>query len=999
MTKKFSDLTSIDNLLAEDILAVVDTSETASRYITLANLTESVIGNAGAPSIISVLNDYDAGAGYGNGLKAGYLWHEGVEGAFVRAYKDGNYYLDYGNFTNTPSDKTDLKDFANSALFLRLENDDDGVQKIKTSDLANLGGNTQLITTTNLDEGSPAVNKYYTEERDQAHLEQNFEEQFNIYSGAIIGSNRDSLEAQEATFQSITQFQSNHLRFASSSNIDNYIEGQVLRIYGASEASGGLSFVDEETAGLSISLVPDGFTVSSVAAATFTEMSYKFALFNTITGEISEASGEQTVFIKSDNSDIAFLEAFNASVFVKVTGLGGVTANKGVLVYRKISGTDIQYKLIAVLGEKEVSQSGWIDYMAFDYVKWSGKNPTYNSYTSIPHFPLVITDAMSVGTRGWVDGTIASVSLNEAGVGGFDIILKDKVFVNPPVATITAAQVYHNDTSLIQNAINSNSNAGKKGVMLNARPYNVTGLTVPNNFGLAGTRSISKIKKLPWSGGSVVSDTSSIIKSSDATASQISLVGIDIDGNSSYQFLFADSSADNLNINYALDFGTGASSIILDGVRVKNVSAGGLWAPEAIDLSVRSGEFINSGVSDRNPYSPISSPGSESTFITGNKIKNYSEHVDVATTRQGVITNNIVENCGSGIYVYGSTFFLSSSNVLMGPAGEFLPSPDILNSAYDSININLTAQTSGSYSSDSMVYQENGAAFDLTANSIPTTSSNYRAPELIYRAFYIQKDEKGVEEAYGTGTTAGSFIPGIRYMITSLGDTTQAEWNTAASTSNVIYEEGDSFIAAGVGTTNDATPAGTATSGGVDAIQFGDVSGTFRELGEFKFQISASLVNSITQADQPYSYSTLKAANNMTNGTVGSEHVGIAWTASHRNYVKAGDLGTGSWDDPVDADSAIYTVAVTNQKYLTVDRIVTIDFNSGEAAATWRNRAVPTPSQYSGKITSIIGDSVKIIFKGTGIGVGNETNLKANTGSVGTLNIVDEFVLAKGRII
>ena len=1000
MTKKFSDLTSIDNLLAEDILAVVDTSETASRYITLANLSASVFSSASAASIIGVLNEYNAGASYGNGLYAGWLWHEAATnsvGTNVPAYKDGNYYLDYNNFTNTPILKTDLKEFANSASFLRLTSDG-----IVTSPAANLGGLERLITTTDIDEASPdspGVNLYYTLARDQAHLEQNFETQFNIYSGRLVGSNRDSLEAQAATFPlaSVADDQSKTLRFASSDGIDNYIEGQVLRIYGASLADAQID-IDALTT-LTFSVAQSGW---STTTPNLIEVSYEFALFNTITGEISAPSAPRTVSVKNSNSSETFRQAFSSSTFLKVS-YTNIPANHGVLVYRKIADTDTSHKLIAVLGEKEVSEGSWKDYNSFDHVSWSGKTADYNSYTTVPHFPLTSV-GLAIPLRGWVDKTIVSVTPSDSS-DAFDIELDSTAFVNTQVNGTRAVQVYHNDTELIQNAIDNNSGAGKKSVMLNARPYNVSSITVPNEFGILGTRSISKIKKLPWSGGN--DNRSSIIKASDATASQISLVGIDIEGNSSYQFLFTDSTSNTLSVNYALDFGTDSNAITLDGVRVKNVPAGGLWAPEATDLGVRSGEFINSGVSDRNPYSPISSPGSKSTFITGNKIKNYSEYVDVATTTQGVVTNNIVQNCGSGIYVYGSTFFLSSSNVLMGPAGEFLPSPDILNSAYDSINVNLTAHTSGTYSSDSMVYQENGAAFDLT------TTSTAEAPELIYRAFYIQKDEKGVEEAYGTGTTAGNFIPGIRYMITSLGDTTQEEWNTAAGTKTAgnedpIYEVGDSFIAAGVGTTNDATPAGTATSGGVDAIVLSDVAGTFRELGEFKFEISASLVNNITDAAGTYSYSTLRAANDMTNGTVGSEHVGIAWTASHRNYVKAGTLeAPGAWA-ATSTDVATFTVSVTDLKYLSVGRIVTID-NFG----TWRNRAEGAPSQFSGKVASIGANiatadaapkyPVAITFKGSNIGDNGagtpNPELTVGTGSNGTLNIVDEFILAKGRII
>ena len=48
--------------------------------------------------------------------------------------------------------------------------------------------------------------------------------------------------------------------------------------------------------------------------------------------------------------------------------------------------------------------------------------------------------------------------------------------------------------------------------------------------------------------------------------------------------------------------------------------------------------------------------------------------------------------------------------------------------------------------------------------------------------------------------TAGSFVVGTEYYITDLGNTTQAQWNTVAGTSGVVYNLGGIFTAANAGT-------------------------------------------------------------------------------------------------------------------------------------------------------------------------------------------------------
>jgi hypothetical protein len=120
-------------------------------------------------------------------------------------------------------------------------------------------------------------------------------------------------------------------------------------------------------------------------------------------------------------------------------------------------------------------------------------------------------------------------------------------------------------------------------------------------------------------------------------------------------------------------------------------------------------------MSDRYAASPILADECDEILISANVMKNFSEAADLSLTNIGSITGNVINNCGSGILVFGSTKLISSPNLILGPAGEFIPGPDIFNSEFNAVNISIDPDTT--FISDVYVYQENGQIVDLTANS------------------------------------------------------------------------------------------------------------------------------------------------------------------------------------------------------------------------------------------------------------------------------------------
>ena len=971
MTKKFSELSSIITPANTDLFALSDVSETESKKITFTNLKSAIIDETTFDygSIITKLNAYNPTSTGKNGLFATKLYANSTVG-----YQEGSYFLEYSNLAGKPTIPVDLTVSTNNTVgFLRYNSDTNGIEWA--------GSSTVLMTSSNLPEGT---NLYYTDVRAKANLVDNFAEQFNIYNSTFDqGDVRDSVYGLSVTFPSSStqvsggQQQSKTIRItgdAASSIRAQFSVGQTLRIYGASTT------FESTVATTSMTLSVQGFTEISndkkvgTIGATY---SYKVSEFDYETGEISAASSAQTktIYVPTTGGANSVADQFNTSHFIRVN-LGSVPADKGVAVYRRI-GTTGDYKLSAVLGRKEIDAGSWIDYQAFDYNGWSGKNSTDNTYITSIHFPLT---ASSATRRGWVDKNITAITQNTT---TFDMTIDDWVFINSPDGNGEySAQICHNDTSIIQTAISNNSAIGKKSIVLNAKTYCTSQLSMPNNFGLVGTSYITKIRKLPWTGGEASALNGKFIIAQTATGAQsLSIVGVDIDGTAHDQFLWPDSTT--INRNYLLDFGINCNSLLLDRVRITNAPAGGVYATSPIELKINTSEITDSGTTDRYEYSPLIADSGTDTMIVGNRFQNYTDYVDVSVTNKGIVANNVINNCGSGLFVYGSVFFVSSPNVLMGPAQEFLPTPDILNSEYDLINIDLSeAKAAGDdYDAPSHVYQENGAAFDLSATA---GSIN----DITHRAFYIQKTAQGVEEVYGTTTTAGSFqvtTPATRYTILTLGTTSQSQWNTAAGTSSVVYSVGDTFNAAGVGAGN-----GTATSGGVDTIQIIDVpAGQDRTLGEFAFTIPVATVNAIKDASGAHSYSTLKAANSL--------HEGIGWSSTFRNEVSCGNIdGAGTWtvDPIVGGADPTYELTVNNMLYASVGKRVRFDSHTGFSNSNDVNTGTVESISTNGA-TSV----VTIKFKGAGGGQVQASPVGLVAGANGTLNIIDSFVMAQGRII
>jgi hypothetical protein len=515
-----------------------------------------------------------------------------------------------------------------------------------------------------------------------------------VVGGNIVNAGLQTTSSISAEASAVTGQSTNTLNLVDLNKIDSFLEERFVRLYNAS-----LTPDSQTTLDLSLSLARVGFSTPQATDTTI-EFSYQLAQFDFDTGKISPAITPTTIDIV--DSEILF---FNNTNNIQLT-FDRESAQKGVLIYRKI-GNQTSHRLIYVLGPKEMGTSTrsiqFTDYYDYDRTPWSGKDATnsYSASTGLVHFPLT---APGDSVYGFLDTKITSIDR-----------LNGAITVEDSFVTTGNVQVFNDETEIIQDQINLNAAAGILNLELDTRTYFIRSLVLPNGFSLTGNGEQTRLVKLPWSTDRF-SNSNEVIRLDPSIndVEQMVLRDIAIDGNAQNQYLL-DDSVDEF-VNYAIT--VYGDSLNVSSVNVINVIGGGLYLynreQNTSSVFVTQNKINNGSLTYRYDYSPLVAKESSDISIIQNNFTNFPEYVDASSITRGVVTSNIISNCGSGLLGFGVINTILNPNVLVGPAGEYLPAPDQLNSEYDSVNITIEPGTD--YVSPQLRYQETGENFDLTAN-------------------------------------------------------------------------------------------------------------------------------------------------------------------------------------------------------------------------------------------------------------------------------------------
>lgn len=413
------------------------------------------------------------------------------------------------------------------------------------------------------------------------------------------------------------------------------------------------------------------------------------------------------------------IDNFNDLNHITLT-LARTDTNHGILVYRQVGvNADInQAKLIAILGAKELTSSTsgitWKDYGTYEQTEWSSKG-TVNEYNNNQiHFPNIATTGHR---RGWAIDRIVSI-------GQSSITLDGQYKTNLGIGTDQIVKVAHDNTYAIEQAIDGTISSGGNYLNLPSGTYLTNKLIIPTGFTLSGNGKNTIIKQQYFSTDEVAGPTGlstmlpfdgNLVGIGTTNPYDITIENITIDGNSGNNILF-DGELDNYLVYFE-----NISSSLIKGVEIRNSPGHGLYVYNSSRLSVENSSFVDGAITDRYSFQPLNAQESETLRINDSLFENYPGPLDLSVTSVVSTGGNIIRNCGTGLRTYASGKITTSNNIILGPSDEYIPTPDIYDSDFNSIN--LTIQRGVTFNGPVLQYIQDGDPKDISSTQVSIVSA------------------------------------------------------------------------------------------------------------------------------------------------------------------------------------------------------------------------------------------------------------------------------------
>ena len=494
--------------------------------------------------------------------------------------------------------------------------------------------------------------------------------------------------------------------------------GQKVKLFGVGLSTSPVT-VDPYTS------IPSFTKIGS--SATNRRYRYWSAQFNLRTGDV----GIGTQLDPKAGVGHTTIDNFNDLEHISVTLNRTNGSANGILLYRQESAdgdaADINdAKLIGILGPKELGSntSGIIykDFGVYDQTAWSS-NSTKNEYLGIGettinpqiHFPTIGTEGKR---RGWSLDEIVSI-------GNSSITVNRAYDFNNAVGfgTTSSLNVVHDNTYALTQAIDDIVARGGSYLELPSGTFLAEKLIVPSNFTITGVGKNSVLKQQYFAndetdggGNNLQNDNVFVGIGTDNLAKDITFSDFTVDGNSTNQYRFPDTANDDSYMVYL----KGLSSGLIRGIELRNSPMHGMTIEDSARVSIENSTFVDGALTDRYPYEPLNASKTTSLRINDCLFENFPAAVDVSASTVVATGGNIIRNCGRGLLTFATGKITTTDNIILGPADEFIPSPDIYDSDFNGINI--TVDTSSTFFGPVLQYVEDGEPKDISSNKVTITA-------------------------------------------------------------------------------------------------------------------------------------------------------------------------------------------------------------------------------------------------------------------------------------
>ena len=494
--------------------------------------------------------------------------------------------------------------------------------------------------------------------------------------------------------------------------------GQKVKIFGAGLKSAPVTVAS-----------PGSATITKQGTASDTKKyRYWVAQFNLRTGDVSaptaaDGGGNFTNGLSNGN-----LDDFN-DLDHNVINVAKTSSDFGILIYRQVStispavAADInKAKLIAILGPKETGTAGSLfnyeDFGVYDQTAWN-KNTTSNEYDSDQiHFPLTAPNGKR---RGWNIDEIVSV-------GTSSIVVNTEYEFNDAVgfSSNRVLKVVHDNTYAFKVAIDDIVAKGGSYLELPSGTFLTEKIDVPTNFTITGVGKNSILKQQFFANdatdgaGNSLSNDSIFVGIGTTNATDITLSDFTIDGNSANQYRFEDAIDSALIETDCMVDMSGVTNGLFKSIELRNSIMNGMSVKSGSRISIENSTFVDGSITDRFQYKPLRASGTSSLRINDCLFENYPGAVDVSSSTVVATGGNIIRNCGRGLLTFATGKITTTDNIILGPADEFIPTPDIYDSDFNGVNI--TVQTGMTFEGPVLQYIEDGSPKDISANQVSITA-------------------------------------------------------------------------------------------------------------------------------------------------------------------------------------------------------------------------------------------------------------------------------------